>query len=195
MVQDFAKIRPEPVLTRKAPVTPPAWSLLFAGVITGIAIGVFGCVLLYMSGNVPALPGMPPMTAAAAPGPSAPVPDPSEATAAPALELEFYQALSSYEVVIETTPVAVTAAEQTEGQLGAPVVLQIGAFERLANAETQRTQLVGMGVDVTIREEPRPGKVLYLVQSGPYLNADTLVQAEGILRRNSVSSRRISLSP
>ena len=55
MVQDFAKIRPEPVLEKRAIEAPPAWTLLFTGLITGIAVGVFGCFLLYLSGNVPPL--------------------------------------------------------------------------------------------------------------------------------------------
>ena len=55
MVQDFAKIRPEPVLEKRTMDAPPAWTLLFTGLITGIAVGVFGCFLLYLSGKVPPL--------------------------------------------------------------------------------------------------------------------------------------------
>ena len=55
MTQDFAKIRPEPLLERKTVATPPAWSLMFTGVILGMALGVFGCFLFYLSGNVPPL--------------------------------------------------------------------------------------------------------------------------------------------
>ena len=55
MTQDFAKIRPEPILERKPVETPPAWSLMFTGMIVGLTIGVFACFLFYLSGNVPPL--------------------------------------------------------------------------------------------------------------------------------------------
>ena len=55
MTQDFAKIRPEPLLEKKPASNPPAWSLMFTGVVLGITIGVFACVLLYLSGRVPPL--------------------------------------------------------------------------------------------------------------------------------------------
>ena len=55
MTQDFAKIRPEPILERTTVQSPPAWSFMLTGIIVGITIGVFGCVLLYLSGNVPPL--------------------------------------------------------------------------------------------------------------------------------------------
>ena len=41
MTQDFAKIRPEPLLEQKPVAAPPAWSLMFTGVLVGITIGVF----------------------------------------------------------------------------------------------------------------------------------------------------------
>ena len=53
MTQDFAKIRPEPLLERKAVQAPPSWSLLVSGVAIGIVVGILGCVLFYLSGAVP----------------------------------------------------------------------------------------------------------------------------------------------
>ncbi|GIT22698.1 MAG: hypothetical protein CM1200mP40_23800 [Gammaproteobacteria bacterium] len=55
MTQDFAKIRPEPLLEQKPVEAPPAWSLMFTGVLVGITLGIFACVLFYLSGNVPPL--------------------------------------------------------------------------------------------------------------------------------------------
>ena len=45
MTQDFAKIRPEPLLEQKPVEAPPAWSLMFTGVLVGITLGIFACVL------------------------------------------------------------------------------------------------------------------------------------------------------
>ena len=55
MTQDFAKIRPEPLLERKPVKAPPAWSLMVTGIVVGITIGVLACVLFYLSGNIPPL--------------------------------------------------------------------------------------------------------------------------------------------
>ena len=55
MTQDFAKIRPEPLLERKPVKAPPAWSLMFTGIVVGITIGVLACALFYLSGNIPPL--------------------------------------------------------------------------------------------------------------------------------------------
>ena len=55
MTQDFAKIRPEPILEKKPAQAPPAWSLMVTGILLGITIGVFACVIFYLSGKVPAL--------------------------------------------------------------------------------------------------------------------------------------------
>ena len=96
--QDFAKIRPEPLLEKKPASNPPAWSLMITGVVLGITIGVFACVLLYLSGRVPPLSQ--PATATAKlinrvsadnePGATAES-DPEET----ALEYEFYRELRS----------------------------------------------------------------------------------------------------
>ncbi|MFM1897450.1 MAG: hypothetical protein RLZZ385_2524 [Pseudomonadota bacterium] len=199
MVQDFAKIRPEPLLDKKPAVAPPAWTLLFTGLVTGMAIGVFGCVLFYLSGNVPPLQGVPPVSASV-PGAISP-PAAVEATAQTQtaavdepLQLEFYNALPDYEVIVDATPVEVAPDELTTGSLEAAVMLQIGAYERMSNAESQRARLQALGLQAIIKEEPRPGKVLLLVQAGPYQDRQVLSQAETTLRANNISSRRISLT-
>ena len=67
MTQDFAKIRPEPLLERKPVEAPPAWSLMGTGIIVGITIGVLACVLFYLSGNIPPLNIAQPALATATP--------------------------------------------------------------------------------------------------------------------------------
>ena len=187
---------------RKSP--PPAWSLLFTGLVTGMAIGVFGCVLFYLSGNVPPLQGIPGLVPASAqaeqPAAASNVATPDSGPAAPGgLQLEFYNALPDYEVVVNATPVDMTPEQianqnPVAGNLDPAIMLQIGAYERLQNAQTQQAQLQSMGLNVVIKEEPRPGKVLLLVQAGPYQDRQLLAQAESILRANNIASRRISLT-
>ena len=110
MTQDFAKIKPEPLLEHKPVESPPAWSLMITGVVVGVTIGVFACVLFYLSGNVPPLNTNTALAGSqVAAIESQPIPaDEPEAE----LELEFYSALSEYEVSVDAVPVP-----QVEGSL------------------------------------------------------------------------------
>ena len=188
MTQDFAKIKPEPLLERKPIATPPAWSLMATGIVVGITIGVFACFLLYLSGNVPALTSNlaeqsrniePTIEAATAQAATEPV----EAE----LELEFYSALPDYEVEIDATPVQLT--DQQAGIVADDEVfesgfmLQTGAFQQLelANTEMRRQQILGL--DVVVKQQELVGRTLYLVQSGPYTSNRLLKEAEACCRR------------
>ena len=125
MVQDFAKIKPEPVLENRSIEAPPAWTLLFTGLITGIAVGVFGCFLLYLSGNVPPLqtratvttlepepqPAQPVQVQAVAATTEQPTVDTTERP----LDYDFYRDLRDYEVEVDATPVPLESpAEATD---------------------------------------------------------------------------------
>ena len=73
-------------------------------------------------------------------------------------------------------------------------MLQIGAFARSNFAEDQRVKLESLGLPALVKEEPRLGRILYLVQSGPYGSRQQLEQVEAILRANNIDSRRMSLT-
>ena len=109
MTQDFAKIRPEPLLEKKPVDAPPAWSLMITGMVLGITIGVFACVLLYLSGNVPSLNQATPVAAAgtlsAEPSQQARAVTESAQALDSELKLEFYTELQKYEVLVDATPV------------------------------------------------------------------------------------------
>ena len=210
MTQDFAKIKPEPLLERKPVTTPPAWSLMFTGMIVGLAVGVLGCVLFYLSGNA-----------------NSPVSsnsdlysgeEPQSAVAAVQPEFEFYTELSEYEVIVDATPVDFTEEQvaraaadiissQTRGAgdekgesaaallpnntpTAVSIMLQAGAFEQQgsANLEMQRQQ--ALGLNVTVKQQALPGR-LFLVQSGPYTDQQQLSSAEQLLRSNNISSIRL----
>lgn len=192
MTQDFAKIKPEPLLERKPVATPPAWSLMMTGVIVGVAIGVFACVLFYMSGNVPVLNLNTPVQAAVIENRTAEVAQ-IESTPVPAeLELEFYTELREYEVDVDATPVALGAHERPE-VLSSAYMLQTGAFQQqdLANIEMRRQ--LALGLQVIVKREELLGRTLYLVQSGPYDNSGQLNSAEQLLRSNNIPSMRMAL--
>ena len=201
MTQDFAKIRPEPLLERKPATPPPAWSLMLTGVLVGLAIGVFASFMFYLSGNLPPLTNAPvAMAATTLPeGVSEP-----EQVAQQRVNFEFYTALPDYEVQVNAMPVDALPSAQTgtpistqtgtaETPLSMSVILQSGAFQQqeLANTEMRRQQ--AMGLDVRVKAESTlPGRTLYLIQSGPFRTQGDLASAEQTMRLNNLQTLRIS---
>lgn len=185
MTQDFAKIRPEPLLERKPVEAPPAWSLLLTGIVVGATIGVFASFLFYLSGHVPPLNNNAVPTPVAYSDPGA-----TEATAdvPQGVQFEFYEALPNYEVIVDATPVTV---KDPDAPLAISVVLQSGAFQQqeLAQAAMQRQRALGLEVRVK-QESTLPGRSLFLVQSGPYTTQNQLAAAERVLRQNNIQSLR-----
>ena len=213
MTQDFAKIKPEPLLERKTVATPPAWSLMFTGVIVGLALGVFGCFLFYLSGNVPPLninqaatnntpSAIQPLTAVAA-----------EEPAEEALQLEFYTELPAYEVSVDANPVELTAQQAriaegtpelaegvvadtpmaTEEIFDPGFILQSGAFQQFDSARTENERQRLIGLDVNVKQQELLGRTLYLIQSGPYTSSKILKEAEQLLRANNIPSLRMTI--
>ncbi len=195
MTQDFAKIKPEPLLERQTVATPPAWSLMFTGMIVGVAVGVFGCFLFYLSGNVPPLNINTAGQGGAVVIPAATRQDKNEPEEEK-LQLDFYTALPAYEVSVDASPVELTAenGESESVQTYKPgFMLQTGAFQQieLANSESERQQ--SLGLDVKVNQQQLLGRTLYLVQSGPYTSSTVLSQAEQLLRANNIPSLRMSI--
>lgn len=210
MTQDFAKIKPEPLLERKTVATPPAWSLMFTGIVVGVALGVFGCFLFYLSGNVP------PLNLNA--GVNSPAPNTTQAATVVAedepveapLELEFYTELPAYEVSVNADPVELTAeqagltepvalieegaAMTEEDETFEPgYILQTGAFQQFESARSESERQRLLGLDVKVKQQELLGRTLYLVQSGPYTSSNILNQAEQLLRANNIPSLRMTI--
>ncbi len=194
MTQDFAKIRPEPLLEKKPASNPPAWSLMITGVVLGITIGVFACVLLYLSGRVPPLSQPAVATAELANRASADSEPGTPAESEPAetpLEYEFYRELQEYEVLVDATPVDLSAQDPNR-RLERDYLLQTGAFERRELAETEQQRQAALGLNVFVKDPGIVGRSLFLVQSGPYRTQGELDNAETVLRRNSIPFLRLT---
>jgi cell division protein FtsN len=194
MTQDFAKIRPEPLLEKKPASNPPAWSLMITGVVLGITIGVFACVLLYLSGRVPPLSQPAVATAELANRASADSAPGTPAESDPAetpLEYEFYRELQEYEVLVDATPVDLSAQDPNR-RLERDYLLQTGAFERRELAETEQQRQAALGLNVVVKDPGIVGRSLFLVQSGPYRTQGELDNAETVLRRNSIPFLRLT---
>lgn len=92
------------------------------------------------------------------------------------------------------TPANTVPAPASANDSGPTFMLQAGAFQQQATATTQLNRLLGLGLNARIREEALPRRTLYLVQAGPYDSRDDMMQAERVLRSNSIDSMRITLS-
>ena len=213
MTQDFAKIKPEPLLERKTVATPPAWSLMFTGVIVGLALGVFGCFLFYLSGSVPPLNINQPAANNTPPANQPPTLTAPEEPAEEELQLEFYTELPAYEVSVDANPVELTAQQagiaegvseltglevadtpaETEETFDPGFILQSGAFQQFDSARTENDRQRLIGLDVNIKQQELLGRTLYLVQSGPYTSSSLLKEAEQLLRANNIPSLRMTI--
>lgn len=208
MTQDFAKIKPEPLLERKTVATPPAWSLMFTGMIVGLALGVFGCFLFYLSGNVPPLSEQ---STSISDSPVAVANQAAEVPAEEQLQLEFYTELPAYEVPVDASPIQLTAeqaantitsasplvveaGENEQEQTYHPgFILQTGAFQQIELAHSESRRQRSLGLDVKVKQQQLLGRTLYLVQSGPYTSSTRLSAAEQLLRANNIPSLRMSI--
>jgi cell division protein FtsN len=70
-------------------------------------------------------------------------------------------------------------------------LLQTGAFIQKELADTEANRLQAMGINAQVKKQDLPGRILFLVQSGPYQDSTTLNETERMLRENRVSSMRL----
>ena len=195
MTQDFAKIRPEPLLETRVVQAPPAWSLMLTGIVVGIAVGIFACVMFYLSGNVPPLnqgltigrPGLAttPETANQA------IHAVEAESGEPTITLEFYRELQDYEVEVDAVPVELTRLQAGDTSLATAILLQTGAFESRESAERARQNQENLGLQVFIRQQQSTSRSKFLVQSGPYTDLLLLQAAEQALGSAGIQHFRL----
>lgn len=190
--------------------------MLGAGLLTGTLLGVFVSFLAYISGAVPRLPGDDTVATAE----QAIVDEVAQTRlteqldrAAARLQLEFYQELPNYEVVVDATPLvppetdtgpADIPASEPAAQPSADspatadearrsgYMVQAGAFQQENSALARRDELLSLGLQARVKQEALLGRTLYLVQAGPYPDRESLARAERVLRNNNIESMRIT---
>ena len=202
MTQDFAKIKPEPILEKKIVEPSPAWLLMVTGLLVGVTMGVFACVLFYLSGNVPPLniDQQPQIATTETISMRS-----ADQTNTPGLDFEFYTELPKYEVQTDAVPVEIPEdapihpTNEAAGELAidrltlANFMLQTGAFQQQESAKREMQRQVELGLNVIVKLAELPGKTLYLVQVGPYSSATELEKARQLLRRNNIATMTIQL--
>ena len=191
MKQDFAKIRPEPILDKKVVQSPPAWSMMVTGILIGATLGVFACVLFYLSGNVP------PIKIAENPQSNLlDIPSLQIVEEDRALELEFYTELPKYEVRTDSIPVEIVneTIEDPESMTRTnKFMLQTGAFQAQESADRERQRQADLGLNVIVKLTELSGRNLYLVQAGPYASQADLEEAREVLSAHDISTLTIQL--
>ena len=194
MTQDFAKIKPEPLLERKTLESPPTWSLLLTGGLVGVAVGILACVLFYLSGRVP------PLTIARDIE-NAPLATPSDLgtqnlLSDNTLDLEFYTELPKYVVQTDAVPVELNEPVLQNPQNEMPirqVMLQTGAFQQISSAEQEMNRQIEIGLKAVVKIAELPGRTLYLVQNGPYSSQEELENSRQILKSYDINSLVVEL--
>ncbi len=210
MTQDFAKIRPGPLLEKTPIESPPAWPLMITGIFVGLLVGVSACVVFYLSGNVPPINTNNTIESSVTNNTTEssatfaeeeqfnPI---EEISGKEELELEFYRELRNWEVPVNAKPVELTP-EQTKNQLSknytpleldTTYILQTGAFQQRELAYQEMERQLALGINAIVRPEDFPGRTLYLVQSGPYSTSRELNEAEELLQKHNIRSIRTSL--
>ena len=194
MTQDFAKIKPEPILERKILESPPTWSLLLTGGLVGVTVGVLACVLFYLSGRVPPLNIARDIENVA---PAKPLDQETEDLLSDnTVDLEFYTELPKY--VVQTDAVPVELKEPTPQNLQSEiqirqVMLQTGAFQQVSSAEREMNKQIELGLKAVVKLAELPGRTLYLVQNGPYSSQEELEKSRQLLKSYNINSLIVEL--
>ena len=160
----------------------------------GMTVGVFACVLFYLSGRVPPLELSRKTDIALSNQPSV---QSGEITSSErSVDFEFYTELPKYVVQTDATPVEVQGSLSSNSQKKITtndVMLQTGAFQQLASAELEMRRQIALGLSAKVKPAKLPGKTLYLVQNGPYSSQSDLDVARKLLEENNIATLVVQL--
>ena len=179
---------------------------LLVGAFIGLVIGVliaFGVVLYLNKATLPFQDkgGRPePSDAAAAAGKnSLPLPGKPGDKTVEKPRFEFYKILPGTQDpapnTAATTPASATPA--TDGEPLAPIdqfYLQVGAFQKPADADNLKARLALMGVEASVQDVNVPGKgTLHRVRTGPYASPTEMNQVRTLMAQNGVQATVIKI--
>ena len=158
-----------------------------------MTIGILGCVLFYLSGNVP------PLNIAEKPenGGSTKsfVQEMGNTSTDDILDLSFTPNFPN-KVQTSAVPVALSDPIRPEPEdkfLDNNVMLQTGAFQQISSAEQEMKRQTDLGLKAVVESAKLLGRTLYLVQNGPYSSTTELEQAHQLLKANSIASLVVEL--
>jgi cell division protein FtsN len=206
MVQDFAKIRTASAPEKASVPAPANRSLLVTGLVTGVALGVFGSFLVYLSGVLPPVGDQQVRIASESAALEADVAQLQQTRsqelerAAARLQLEFYQELPNYEVIVSNVPgtrtplpvrrpptaedsAAVPVAQTAEDMLRdaqaeaiARTIAELTGVAPPAAAEPSARAVIPEDQPAAITAETRAGVLSYMIQAGAFQQEQAAVQ-------------------
>jgi cell division protein FtsN len=105
---------------------------------------------------------------------------------------EFYKILPGSQDAAptpETKP-----ASDAKGKAGAiePQYLQVGSFQKPADADNLKAKLALIGLDAGVQEVDLPDKgKMYRVRTGPFSSVDEMNRARGLLSQNGIQATQV----
>jgi cell division protein FtsN len=105
---------------------------------------------------------------------------------------EFYKILPGSQDAAPT-PDAKPAAD-AKGKSGSmePQYLQVGSFQKPADADNLKAKLALIGLDAGVQEVDLPEKgKMYRVRTGPFSSVDEMNQARGLLSQNGIQATAV----
>ncbi|ORU90689.1 MAG: sporulation-like protein [Cycloclasticus sp. symbiont of Poecilosclerida sp. M] len=102
---------------------------------------------------------------------------------------DFYTILPEMEVVIPENEINERRRQEGTGtgKIG-PFMIQIGSFQKLADADSLKARLALLGVESHIEVVERQGTTWHRVKSGPFANFSGVDKTQNILHRNQINS-------
>lgn len=100
---------------------------------------------------------------------------------------EFYKILpGSEEAVPQAAPKPPAAAPTPAGEA---LFLQVGAFQKPADADNLKARLALMGVEASVQQVTLPEKgVLHRVRIGPFASPDEMARTRSLLAQNGIEA-------
>jgi cell division protein FtsN len=103
---------------------------------------------------------------------------------------EFYKILPGSQ---EAAPTPETRPADAKGAKPAePLWLQVGAFQKPADADNLKAKLALIGLDAGVQEVDLPDKgKIYRVRTGPFSSVEDMNRARGLLSQNGIQATQV----
>jgi len=103
---------------------------------------------------------------------------------------EFYKILPGSQ---DAAPTPEAKPADTKGaKPSEPLWLQVGAFQKPADADNLKAKLALIGLDAGVQEVDLPEKgKMYRVRTGPFPNVDEMNRARGLLSQNGIQATQV----
>lgn len=104
---------------------------------------------------------------------------------------EFYDILPGSQDAAPT-PDAKSADAKPKSDSKEPQYLQVGAFQKPADADNLKAKLALIGLDAGVQEVDLPEKgKMYRVRTGPFSSVEEMNRARGLLSQNSIQATAV----